>query len=434
MAGRKSCYPYRLILYHNIFIMSLVSDAQQQIHTAFTYVKDRFDYRLLEKVSALDHLHKRDISITMDDWSSKTFTAYRAQHTNVRWPYKGWIRRHQDVSEDEVSALAIRMSIKTAVVNLPLGWGKWWIVVDPSTLSENEKEKLARSYMQAFYQIFWAHRDVPAPDVNTNSQTMGWMFDEYTKLTGIWEPGTITGKPLSIGGSQWRVDATGRGGVITLDTYLRHHNKEIAWTTIAVQWTGNVWLHFARLAAEEGAKIIALSDISGWIYSEAWIDMNEIVTIKEKNINFADYDFPAYTRISNDELLEISVDVLVPAALENQITKDNADKIQTSLVLEMANGPISNEWAELLEQRNIPVIPDVLANSWGVTVSYFEQVQNSMMYYWPEIEVHTKLKEIMELATKEVILMSERHQVTLKNAAYIVALERILQAMKDRGR
>ena len=324
------------------------------------------------------------------------------------------------------------MSFKTATVNIPIGWGKGWIIVNPKELSNTELERLSRAYIAAIYRHIWPTKDVPAPDVNTNGTIMAWMADEYAKQTGERQPGVITGKPLSIGGSKGRSIATSLGGLYVLMRYLEKNSDTIKGKSIVIQWAGNAGRNFWLLAAEKWAKIIAISDSSGAIYNPDGLDMMKVDEIK--NNRWAVTDYEDAEKVTNDDLLILACDVLVPAALENQLTQDNANDIQANLILELANGPTTPEAQGIIEKRGIPALPDILANAGGVTVSYFEQVQNNSNYYREEDEVFEKLEKIMINATDGVMETASKHAISLRDGAYVVALERLLEAMKVRGR
>lgn len=412
--------------------MSLFEQVQQQIRKSYTYIQDSYPEELLAQVLTHKNIIDTQITLKKDDGSVSNYQAYRCQHVDVRGPFKWGIRFHPNVSLDEVKSLSAWMSIKTAVVDLPLWGGKWGIVIDPKGLSTSELERLSRAYIQAIRQDIWPSKDVPAPDVNTNGTIMGWMTDEYAKLTGSWQPGVITGKPLTIGGSKGRSTATSLGGLQSLNKYLEHQHDTIQNKVIVVQGAGNVGLNFAVLAAQAWARIVAISDSHGAIYNPNWLDISQIVSIKDANRSVSEYTDAQ--QITNEQLLSLPCDILVPAALENQITADNASSLQCKLVLELANGPTTAEADALLSHRGIIVLPDILANAGGVTVSYFEQVQNNTNYYWEEAEVQEKLEKIMYRSTSWVIATAEKYQIPLRDAAYVIALERILGAMRDRGR
>ena len=416
--------------------------ARTQMSTAYAFLKWQYDSQFPFLLSP-DRVIEVFIPIEMDSGEIKVFTGYRSQHNNARWPYKWGIRYHQDVTKDEVMALSTWMSIKCATLDLPLGWGKWGIIVDPKTLSKREHEALSRGWVDKLYKYIGPLDDVPAPDVNTNGEIMSWMVDEYSKLVGHWTPGTFTGKPLSIGGSLGRDTATAQGGLYVLEAYLKATTPStgvdtpsewrgiLKWKKIVIQWAGNAGLNMIELIAKTGAILIATSDSHGGISDEKWLDIAKIVELKKNKKSLSEYD--GVKHITNSELLELACDILIPAALENQITSENAHKIQATLIMELANGPITPDADIVLFQKGIPVIPDILANAWGVTVSYFEQVQNSMNYYWSRAEVQEKLKLKMETALKGVLASAEEHGVMLRTWAYVVAMKRILEAMKVRG-
>lgn len=421
--------------------------AQEQMRTAYEFLRWQYDHEF-EKLLFPDRVIEVTLPVTRDDGSTQIFTGYRSQHNNVRGPYKWGIRYHQDVTKDEVIALSTWMSIKCATLDLPLGGGKWGIIVDPRTLSKRELEALSRGWVQKLYKYIWPTDDVPAPDVNTNGEIMAWMVDEYSKLVWHWSPGTFTGKPLSIGGSLGRDTATAQGGAYVLEAYLETQNKThsrenlLAWKKIIVQWAGNAWGHMMEILSKKWAIIIGTSDSQWAIYDSRGLDVGKVKAIKSEKKSLREY-FPSlssesegnsvWVSLTNAELLEKPCDVLVPAALENQITSENADRIQAQLILELANGPVTPQADSVLFEKWIPVIPDILANAGGVTVSYFEQVQNNMNYFWSAEEVQTKLKGKMETALHSVVQSANEHHVMLRTGAYVIALRRILEAMKVRG-
>ena len=368
-----------------------------------------------------DRVIEVKVPVKMDNGVIKTFVGYRSQHNNVLGPYKGGIRFHQNVSREEVIALSTLMTLKCAANNLPLGGGKGGVIVNPKGLSEGELERLSRTYAQKIAPFIGEDVDVPAPDVNTDGKIMMWMLDEYEKTIGKKSPATFTGKPVESGGSLGRTEATGRGGVIVMENLLKALNKD--YQTIAVQGFGNVGYYFAQIAYEKGYRIIALSDSKGGIYNENGLNPEEVMKVKEETgsvINFKDGKV-----ISNEELLELPVDVLVPAALENVITKDNASKIQAKVIIEMANGPITEEAYPILESKGIISAPDILANGGGVIVSYFEWLQNKKNEKWSEDEVNQKLEEQLTTAFNEIYNISKEFNTDLKEAAFISALKKI---------
>jgi glutamate dehydrogenase/leucine dehydrogenase len=404
--------------------------AQTQMRAAYAFLKGRYDSQF-EKVLFPERVIEVTIPVRMDNGSTRIFTGYRSQHNAARGPYKGGIRYHPDVTKDEVMALSEWMSIKCATLDLPLGGGKGGVIVNPKELSDNELEQLSRGWVQKLYKYLGPLDDVPAPDVNTNGKIMSWMVDEYSKLVGHWTPGTFTGKPLSIGGSLGRDTATAQGWLYVLEAYLKSKNNTLQGMKVVIQWAGNAWLNMIELIDKTWAILIATSDSHGGIYDERWLDISQIVKLKSEKKSLSEYVWGKH--ITNAELLELETDILIPAALENQITSDNVANIQAKLIMELANGPITPDADTVLFSKWIPVIPDILANAGGVTVSYFEQVQNNANYFWSRNEVQEKLKLKMETALAWVMRSANEHQVMLRTGAYVVALERILEAMKVRG-
>ncbi len=389
-------------------------NAVKQLETVAKFIE--IDKKILEQLKSPKKVHKADLKIKLDNGKMVTFKAFRSQHNDAVGPHKGGIRFHPNVSEDEVKALSMWMTWKCATVGIPYGGAKGGIICDPKNMSQTELERLSRAYMRAMYKNFGAWKDVPAPDVNTDGQTMAWMLDEYEKLVGHLEPAMITGKPLELGGSQGRTEATGLGGFYVLEQLAKVKKLNKKKTTIAVQGVGNVGYWFMEFAKKAGYQIVASSNSKGGEY-------------KGK-------------KITNEQLLELPVDVLVPAALENQITQANAAKIKAKYIIEMANGPVTPEADEILHQKGIISLPDVLCNAGGVTVSYFEWVQNNMGYYWEKDEVWAKLKVIMDRAFSEVweiytakkASLAESRRVNPRMAAYILAVSRVVKAMQLRGR
>ncbi len=368
-----------------------------------------------------DRVIEVKVPVLMANGKIKTFVGYRSQHNNVLGPYKGGIRFHQNVSQEEIIALSILMTLKCAANNLPLGGGKGGVIVNPKELSEGELERLSRIYAQKIAPFIGEEVDVPAPDVNTDGKIMMWMLDEYEKTINKKSPATFTGKPVEFGGSLGRTEATGRGGVIVMNNLLKQLNKD--YKTIAVQGFGNVGYYFAKIASEKGYKIVALSDSKGAIYNENGLNPIEVMKVKEETGSVINY--PEGKVISNEELLELPVDILVPAALENVITKDNASKIQAKVIIEMANGPITEEAYSILEENQIISAPDILANAGGVIVSYFEWLQNRKNEHWAEEQVNQKLEEQLSEAFKEIFAISQKLNTNLKEAAFLSALAKI---------
>jgi glutamate dehydrogenase/leucine dehydrogenase len=373
-----------------------------------------------------------NIPVVMDNGSMQVFTGYRVQYNDLLGPTKGGIRYHPDLTLDEVVALSAWMTWKTAVTGLPLGGGKGGIRCNPKEMSLGELEKLTRGYTRAMAGFIGPYRDVPAPDVYTDSQTMAWIMDEYSEMVGYNAFGVVTGKPVSIGGSLGRNEATSRGLMYTVIEAAQHQHITLKGATVAVQGYGNVGFHAARLLNQIGCKIIAISDSRGGIYNSEGLDPKEALEHKNKTGSVLGYG--GCKNITNDELLELECDILVPSALENQITKANANKIKAKIVSEGANGPTTPEADEILFQKGIFVIPDILANSGGVIVSYFEQVQNQMNYYWTEEEVRAKLEATITKSFKDVLAISQQYTVTMRVAAYMSAVKRVADALFVRKR
>lgn len=371
------------------------------------------------------------IPVTMDDGSLKVFTGFRSQYNDALGPYKGGIRFHPGVTLEEVKALSFWMTMKVAVVGLPLGGGKGGVIVEPQRLSKGELERLSRGYIRALYKYVGPTQDVPAPDVYTNAQIMAWMLDEYEQLVGEHAPGMITGKPRSIGGSAGRDTATAQGGVYVLREIVQKLGWNPSETRVAIQGFGNAGAHVARLLSAAGYRIIAVSDSQGGVVSTTSLNIAELSAHKQKTGAVA--GFAGTTAISNEALLELDTDILIPAALESVITGANAGNVKAKLLLELANGPVTPEADAIFREKNILSIPDILANAGGVTVSYFEQVQNASNYAWSEVEVATKLETIMVQAANAVWDTKNKYATDMRTAAFVVALERVRDAMQMRG-
>ncbi|MFH2219313.1 MAG: Glu/Leu/Phe/Val dehydrogenase [Pseudomonadota bacterium] len=372
------------------------------------------------------------LPVKMDGGSTKIFHAFRVVYNTARGPAKGGIRWHPDETIDTVRALSAWMTWKTAVVDIPLGGGKGGIICNPKELSENEKERLARAYIRAIARTLGVTKDVPAPDVYTTPQIMAWMMDEYETIVGEKHPGVITGKPLPLGGSPGRGDATARGGIYVTREAARVHNIDLKGRTMAVQGFGNAG-QFAALLGEEilGLKVVAASDSKGGVYNPKGMDAGKLVDYKRDNGSLTGY--PDADAVTNEELLELEVTVLFPAALENVITKKNADRLRCNILCELANGPTTPEADSVLYDKGTLVLPDFLANAGGVTVSYFEQVQNTYNYYWHLKEVHRRLEEKMTEAFQGVHEMYRQEKVNMRQAAYLVSVARVAEACKLRG-
>ena len=384
-----------------------------------------------------DRVLRADLTITLDAGGTATFPAYRVQFNNARGPYKGGIRFHPDADEDEVSALAAMMAIKCAVVGIPLGGAKGGVSVDPKKLSQNELNQLARAYVRAFGEYLGPDQDVPAPDVYTNPQIMGVMLDEYETLIGKSAPGMITGKPLSLFGSLGRDTATADGAVAVLDVFLREKGIDPKTLRASVQGAGNAGAQAAALLYERGVRVVALADSKGTLVSKDGLQVTHVITVKEAQgsvINAVDESEENAQILSSDAVITEVCEIFVPAALEEQVTKSNAQSVNAGIVLEVANGPITPEADSILSSSGVAVIPDVLANAGGVTVSYFEWIQNRTGLYWTREEVKERLETIMERAYHDVARFADERGVTLREASYAIALERINAARTARGR
>ncbi len=372
------------------------------------------------------------LPIIRDNGKLEVFEGYRVQHSSLRGPCKGGIRFHQDVNVDEVKALAAWMTFKCAIVNIPYGGGKGGVKVDPHTLSESELEKLTRRYTAAILPLIGPQQDIPAPDVGTNAQSMDWLMDTYSMMRGYAVPGVATGKDIEVGGSLGRTEATGRG-IMTV-TRLVAEKHGIKKARVAVQGAGNVGSISAKLIAENlGFDIVAISDVSGGIYNADGLDMDSVGAFLARKGLLKDYSAQGVKHITNEELLMCECDILIPAALENQITAGIAEKLKTSIIIEAANGPTSVEADAVLASRNIDVYPDILSNAGGVVVSYFEWAQNLQSLYWEEADVNRMLDKVMVRAFGDVEKTAEEYGVTLRLAAYITALKRLTRAAKLRG-
>ena len=373
------------------------------------------------------------LPVRMDDGSLKVFEGFRIQHSTLRGPAKGGVRYHQNVNVDEVRALSAWMTFKCAVAAIPYGGGKGGIVCRPREMSKGELERLTRTYIDKISAIISPNTDIPAPDVGTNAQTMDWMVDEYSKLKGESVYGIVTGKSIEIGGSKGRNEATGRGVCFVTLEMMKKYNMKPEDCKIVIQGMGNVGSISAKLLAEEGAKIVAVSDVSCAIYNENGLDIAGIYKYLDSGKNLLDGYTGDCKRITNAELLELPCDILIPAALENQITAENADRIKAKIVIEAANGPTSVVADEILNKKGVKVLPDILSNSGGVIVSYFEWVQNLQNFYWEEDDVNAKLKRQIVGAFNDVFDAREKYDCTFRVAAYIVALNRLVTAKKLRG-
>jgi len=372
-----------------------------------------------------------NLPVKMDDGTYQMFTAYRVQHSIARGPAKGGIRYHPDVTLDEVQALASWMTWKCAVVNVPFGGGKGGIICDPQKMSSGELERLTRRYVADMMHLFGPDRDVPAPDVGTGPQIMGWFMDTYSMREGYVVPGVVTGKPINLSGSRGRLEATGRGVMIAAREAAKHLKLHLNGATASVQGFGNVGSVSARLLHDLGVKLIYVSDVNGAIGHPDGIDIPELMAHVNKTKTIV--GFPGAKKANPNDVLYSNVDILIPAALENQITDKNAHKINCKILAEGANGPTTPEADVILEKKGILVIPDILCNAGGVTVSYFEWVQNRIGYFWTEEEVNRRLEEKMVAAFDDVLKMSLEHKVSMRIAAFMVAITRVLEVVQLRG-
>ncbi len=372
------------------------------------------------------------IPVRMDDGSIRIFQGFRVQYNDALGPTKGGIRYHPDETIDTVRALAAWMTWKCSLLGLPLGGGKGGVICNPKELSAGEQERLSRGYVGKIWQYFGPDKDVPAPDVYTTPQMMAWMMDEYSKLSGQNTFGCITGKPLCVGGSCGRNDATARGGMYALREAAKEFNIDLKKATVAIQGYGNAGSYAASLARDLfGSKIVAISDSKGGVYDPNGIDVDVAARVKAETSSVV--NIPQGKKISNEELLELNVDILIAAALENVIIGENAPRVKAKIIVELANGPTTPEADAILYQNGIHVIPDFLANAGGVTVSYFEMVQNIMRYCWSHEEVYQKLDERMTSAYHAVLDTSRKYNINMRQAAYTVAVARVVDAMKTRG-
>ena len=395
------------------------------------------DFLKLDKATRdLLRVPKREVHVAfpvrMDDGSVRVFQGFRILYNDARGPAKGGIRFHPDETIDTVRALSAWMTWKCALLDLPLGGGKGGVVCDPKALSTSELERLSRAYIQNTYQLIGPEIDVPAPDVYTTPQIMAWMMDEYSKIVGKCQFGVITGKPLCVGGSRGRGDATARGGMYTIREAAKALDIDLAKATVAIQGYGNAGAHAVRLSQELlGCKVVAVSDSKGGVYNKAGLDPTAVFKCKEETCSVV--NLAGAKQITNDELLALNVDILIPAAMEDMITEKNAAKVKAKIVAELANGPTTPEADEILYKNGVHVIPDFLCNAGGVTVSYFEMVQNSQMYCWDEKEVYERLEARMSAAYHSVLSTSKKYKINMRQAAYIRAVERVVEAMRMRG-
>lgn len=410
-------------------MMNLFEMAKIPLNKAIETMK--LDANAADIVAVPERTLEVSIPVRMDDGTTKVFIGYRSQHSTVLGPAKGGVRYHTSVNMDEVKTLAFWMTCKCAVAGLPYGGGKGGIIVDPTKLSERELESLTRGFIDKIAPIIGEKMDIPAPDMNTNAKIMGWMMDEYSKLKGQSEPGFITGKPICLGGSLGRNAATGRGVMVAAGEAIKVLGLKAEKATCAVQGFGNVGSWTAKLIHDMGVKILALSDINGAIYNAKGLDPYDVEEYLLKTGSIVGYK--GAKSITNEELLALKVTILAPCAMELQLTKDNAASVKAQIIVEGANGPTTPDADKVFDKKGILVVPDILANGGGVTVSYFEWVQNLYRYFWTEEEVVEKQESLMRKAFKEVYDVSKKYKVNMRTASYILALERLTEAMKYRG-
>jgi glutamate dehydrogenase (NADP+) len=416
----------------------IFENALRRLDRAVQYAE--IDPEAVERLKHPKAIKQVSIPLRMDDGSLKIFTGYRVQHDDTRGPAKGGIRYHPNVTLDEVKALSFWMTLKCAVVGIPFGGGKGGISVNPKELSKMEIERLSRAYIEHMASFIGPNKDVPAPDVYTNAMIMGWMMDEYSIITRRYSPEVITGKPVELGGSLGRDDATGRGGYYCIKQLAKKLDWKPENITVAIQGFGNAGQHIASLLHQDGYRIVAVSDSKGGIHRPQGFDIPSLIHTKMQTKEVrAVYcvgsvcEMVEADHITNEELLELEVDILIPAALEDQIHQDNADKISASYIVELANGPVTSDADEILAKKGIFIVPDILANAGGVTVSYFEWVQNRAADYWSLAKVHERLETIMKTEFDQIYEFSLKHKIDMRTATYAHALNRLGKAIASKG-
>ncbi len=411
--------------------VSMLDQALIRLEEAAKHLK--LDQDVLEQLKYPRETVKARLMVRMDDGSRRSFMAWRCRYDDTRGPTKGGIRYHPSATAEEVETLAFWMTFKCAVMNLPYGGGKGAVRVDPRELSKSELERLSRAYIQAFARTIGPDRDIPAPDVYTNSMIMGWMMDEYSNIVGQSTPAVITGKPIALGGSLGREDATARGGYYL----IRHLEKQLnlgRGKKVAIQGFGNAGQFIAQFLADDGYSIVAVSDSRGAVYNPHGMDVAKLISFKKETGSVLGLAKNGGAEvISADDLIAVDCDLLVPAAMEDLIHKGNAERVKASVVLELANGPITPEADAILTKKNVMVLPDILANAGGVTVSYFEWVQNRQGFYWPVDEIHSRLKTVMESEGEKILAVAAEKEVPLRTAAYVHALSRLANAIQAHG-
>lgn len=413
--------------------MSLFQNTLKQINEAAEIMNLEED--ILTVLSHPKRILQVSLPIRMDDGKVKVFEGFRVQHNDVAGPFKGGIRYHQQVDMEEVKALATWMTMKCSVVGIPLGGGKGGIIVDPKTLSKRELEQLTRRYIDRVQHNIGPHMDVPAPDVNTNGDIMAWMADEYMKLGNINKRGVVTGKPLEVGGSEGRDAATSQGGSYVWEEIAKEKNINPSETRVVIQGFGNAGSHMARIMGEQGYKIVGVSDSKGGIYSADGLDAPCVLKCKMEKGSVVECESVCNhaEKCTNEELIEKECDILVLAALENQVTEENAANVKAKYIIELANGPTTPEADKILEKNGVLVVPDILANAGGVTVSYFELVQNEAGYYWSADKIQRRLRPIMVKAYQRVSEMMQKHSCSMRQAAFVSAMDRLAVMLKKRG-
>lgn len=413
--------------------MSLFQNTLKQINEAAEIMNLEED--ILTVLSHPKRIIQVSLPIRMDDGKVKVFEGFRVQHNDVAGPFKGGIRYHQQVDMEEVKALATWMTMKCSVVGIPLGGGKGGIIVDPKTLSKRELEQLTRKYIDRIQHNIGPHMDVPAPDVNTNAEIMAWMTDEYMKLGNINKRGVVTGKPLEVGGSEGRDAATSQGGSYVWEEIAKEKGMNPAETKVIIQGFGNAGSHMARIMGEQGYKIVGVSDSKGGLYSADGLDAPCVLKckIEKGSVVECESECNHAERCTNEELIEKDCDILVLAALENQVTEENAANVKAKYIIELANGPTTPEADKILEKNGVLVVPDILANAGGVTVSYFEWVQNETNYYWTGDKIQRRLRPIMVKAYQRVNEMMQKYNCSMRQAAFISAMDRLSVMHKKRG-
>ena len=403
--------------------------AQIQFDLAAEYLK--LDAGLRQILRAPKRVLEVSIPTKMDNGQVKVFTGYRVQHNVTRGPSKGGVRYHPGVTPDEVKALAMWMTWKTATVNIPFGGGKGGVICDPKRMSKPELERMTRRYTSEILPLIGPEQDIPAPDVYTDSQTMAWMMDTYSMTKGFSSLGVVTGKPVSIGGSAGRMDATARGCQVVVEEACKVKKMSLRGSSVAIQGFGNTGSQIARLFSEKKARVVAISDSRGGVFNSRGIDPLKAMRYKERSGTVV--GMPGTSRISNDDLLTMKCDILIPAALENVITLNNADQIKAKIVCEAANGPTTPHADEVLARKGILLVPDILANAGGVTVSYFEWVQDLQSFFWPISEVNSKLETVMRQSFQDVHESMRKHRAHMRTGAYVLAVGRVADATLVRG-